>query len=291
MRTPREGIVTAPLRLAGRHAVRQVEAATALAQAPCRLVSCLLWRTAPDWSIPERTLDDLFLFLPVRGDLLASGSGGTAPLPAGSIAIVPPGAAHAMAYAGRHRTCTVLAVHAHVTTAAGMPWPFPADHLVARLPRHDLWTAELTRLASLCQDHPALAAAMGRSLIRQLLVEVVLAGHPIAMRTADLDPRLTAVVARLQGDPGAAPPVAELARSQGLGPLRLRQLFHAGLGCSPKTFVDRLRLARAAERLRAGDPVAAVARACGYGTVRQLQVRFKAAYGCTPSNWANRQGI
>ncbi|HAT10118.1 MAG TPA: hypothetical protein DCS97_05900, partial [Planctomycetes bacterium] len=75
---------------------------------------------------------------------------------------------------------------------------------------------------------------------------------------------------------------------------RLRQLCHAGLGCAPKRFIDGLRLARAAELLAGGAEVAVTAQRCGYGTVRQLQVRFKRAYGCAPSAWrttGSRSGI
>jgi AraC-like DNA-binding protein len=286
MRSPGDVSITAPVDLAGRHPVVQADAATALAQAPCSLVSCLLWRTAADWSIPARSLDDLFLFLPVSGSLVLDGPGGREALSVGRLAIVPPRVQHAVAYGGRQRAAEILALHAHVTTAWGVPWPFPADRLVADLPDHRAWVARLERLAGLVADHVGLGAALGRGLVRQLLVEAVLAGHPVATPAAGLDPRLATIVARVQADPGATPAITDLARSQGVGPLRLRQLFHAGLGCSPKAFIDRLRLARAAEQLRVGRPVLQVARACGYGSIRQLQVRFKAAYGCTPSAWS-----
>ena len=286
MRSSGEGNVTAPVNLSGRFPVMQATAAGALAQASYRFVSCVLWRTDPHWSIPSRRLADLFLFLPVSGDLVVRSASGSASLGVGSLAIIPTGVDHSVVYAGRCRASRVLAIHAYVTTAWGEPWPFPRDRLVVRLPDHRRWIDTLTRLAGLAQDHPDLAATLGRGQVRNLLVETVLAGHPVAAPSAGLDPRLAAIVARVRADPGAAPPITTLARSQGIGPLRLRQLCHAGLGCSPKVFIDRLRLVRAAELLRAGESVAGAARACGYGTIRQLQVRFKAAYGRPPSTWA-----
>jgi AraC-like DNA-binding protein len=289
MRTSSEENITAPIRGAQRSPLAQPAAACAVAQAPCRLVSCVLWRTATDWSIPRRRLGDLFLFLPVSGDLVVVGPAGSEPLPSGSLAIIPPGVDHAVAYAKTTRTARILALHAHVTTTWGEPWPFPSYPLVARMADHRRWSGVLTRLADVMADHPELGEALGRGYLRTLLAEAVLAGHPVASPPSRVDARIAAIIAALRADPGGAPSIASLARGQGLGTLRLRQLFQAGLGCSPKVFVDRLRLARAADLLHAGETVTAVAWACGYGTVRQLQVRFKAAYGCTPSSWADEE--
>lgn len=283
MRTPGEVSVTTPEDLSGRYPVRQASMATALAGASLSLVSCKRWRTDPTWSIPTRRLDDLFLFVPVHGCLVMSGPAGVESLAPGSIAIVPHGVEHAAAYASGQRACTVLAVHLHLTTTWGTPWTTAAERLVSRLPDAERWLDDLGRLAGIVQDDASLGAALAQPLLRHLLIETVLAGHPLQTPAANLDPRLAAIVATVQADPGAAPPISALARSQGIGPLRLRQLFHAGLGCSPKVFVDRLRLARAAALLRAGRPVAEVATACGYGTIRQLQARFKATHGTTPS--------
>ncbi|MCK6488172.1 MAG: AraC family transcriptional regulator [Planctomycetes bacterium] len=288
MRSPGEVSVTAPEDLSGRFRCLQAALATALAGAALSLVSCRRWRTDPAWSIPPRRLDDLFLFAPVRGALVMTGPAGPEPLAPGAIAIVPHGVAHAVAYAAGQRSCTVLAVHLHLTTAWGTPWATAADRLVSPLPDPGRWHADLARLAGIAQDDAALGAALGQTMLRHLLLDAVLAGHPLHPPASGLDPRLAAIIAALQADPGAAPPITALARSQGIGPLRLRQLFHAGLGCSPKAYVDRLRLARAQAQLRAGRPVGEVATACGYGTVRQLQVRFKAAFGITPS--ASRVG-
>lgn len=261
-----------------------------MAGAGLNLVSCRRWRTDPGWSIPTRRLDDLFLFAPIHGSLVISGPAGPEPLEPGSMAIVPHGLPHAAGYAPGQRTCTVLAAHLHLTTTWGTPWTTSTERLVSPLPEAGRWHAELTRLAGILQDDAALGAALGQPLLRLLLLESVLAGHPFRPPDCDLDPRIAAIVTAVQADPGAAPRIAELARGQGIGPLRLRQLFHAGLGCSPKTFVDRLRLARAASLLRSGRAVREVATACGYGTVRQLQVRFKASYGLTPSAWKSGQG-
>lgn len=291
MRTPGEVSVTTTDDLAGRFPVRQPALATALAGASLSLVSCRRWRTDPAWSIPRRRLDDVFLFAPLRGSLAISGPAGREALGPGAIAIVPHGVAHEVAYADGQRSCAVLAVHLLLTTAWGTPWATAADRLVSPLPDRQRWHADLERLAGIAQDDPALGAAFGQPLLRHLLLDLTLAGHPLRPPATGLDPRLAAIIADIQADPGSAPPIADLARSQGIGPLRLRQLFHAGLGCSPKAYIDRLRLARAASLLRAGRPVGEVATTCGYGTIRQLQVRFKAAHGTTPSAWKTSAGI
>lgn len=274
--------------LAGRHPVRQAELAGALAAAELRFVSCRLWRTAADWTIPERVLPDTFVFVPVAGAIRMHGPAGPEDLLPGSLALMPPGQAHAATHAPGCHGCTVLALHAHILTPWGTPWLGPAPRFVAALTEHRRWIADLQRLAGM---QGQLHSALGRLLVHRLLVEIVLAGHPVVPPARDLDPRLAAIVARVSADPGMAPSIAALAREQGIGPLRLRQLCHAGLGCSPKVFVDRLRLARAGALLQAGRPVGKVARACGFASLRQLQVRFKAAYGATPSAWAGRMAI
>lgn len=288
MRSSGEVSVTRTIDLVGRHPLRQVELAGALAAAELRFVSCRLWRTARDWTIPERTLSDTFVFVPVAGAIRMHGPAGPEELMPGSLALVPHGQSHAATHAPGCSGCTVLAVHAHVLTPWGTPWLGPAPRFVAPLAEHRRWIADLRRLAGM---QGQLSDAFGRLLVHRLLVELVLAGHPVAPPTRDLDPRLAAIVARVSADPGKAPPIADLAREQGIGPLRLRQLFHAGLGCAPKAFVDRLRLARAGALLQSGRPVGEVARACGFASLRQLQVRFKAAYGATPSAWAGRAAI
>ena len=288
MRSSGEVFVTSPESLAGRFPVQQAELATALAGADLRFISCLRWRTAPDWSIPARRLADTALFLPVMGDLQLDGPAGREALLPGDLAIIPHGVLSALGYAEGCRACTVLVLHLHLLTAWGTPWSHGGGRLVTRLGDHPRWVADLTRLAGLRQDHPVLGKAFGRLLAGRLLFEAALAGLQLPAPGRDLDPRLAAIVAQVQADPGAAPPITALARAAGIGPLRLRQLCRAGLGCSPKIFVDRLRLGRAAELLRAGVPVGEVARVCGFGTLRQLQVRFKAAFGVPPSAWASR---
>lgn len=286
MRSPGEVSVTATESLAGRFPVQQAELAAALAGADLRFISCLRWRTAPDWSIPARRVADTALFLPVTGALQLDGPVGREALRPGELAIIPHGVLSTLGYAEGCRACTVLVLHVHLLTAWGTPWPHAGGRLVTRLDDHPRWVADLTRLAGLAQDHPGLGKALARLLVGRLLTEAALAGHPLPAPGRDLDPRLATIVAQVQADPGAAPPITALARAAGIGPLRLRQLCHAGLGCSPKVFVDRLRLGRATELLRAGAPVGEVARVCGFGSLRQLQVRFKAAYGVPPSAWA-----
>jgi AraC-like DNA-binding protein len=290
MRSPREVSVTAIDSLSGRYPARQGDLALAVAGAGITLLSCRLWRTAPDWSIPLRQVDDDFIFMPMHGRLILNGEA----LDPGTVAVIPQGTRHSVTYAHGVRSCAVLALHALVRTPWGAPWLQPGDPLVAALPEAGRWHAEMLRLAAMQQDQPQLATRLGGEQVRRLLVELVLGGYPLRPPAGNLDPRLAAIAATVHADPGGAPPVAVLARRAGISPLRLRQLCHAGLGCAPKRFIDGLRLARAAELLAGGAEVAVTAQRCGYGTVRQLQVRFKRAYGCAPSAWrttGSRSGI
>ena len=271
---------------AGRHAVTAPALAAALAEADVRFISCRCWRVDATWSIPRRRPPDTFLFMPLRGAVDVVGPAGRERLAPGQIALIPHGVAHAMTHVARQRELAVVAVHAHVLTAWGAPWFGGCGRLVAKLPNAEYWHGELIRLTGLAQDHPTLGRALGRLLVANLLSELVLHGHPVEPPATHLDPRLARVVAAIQADPGTVPSVAALARELGVQPLRVRQLFQAGLGCAPKVYIDRLRLVRAGELLRAGNGVATVARQCGFASVRQFQARFKAAHGTTPSAWA-----
>jgi AraC-like DNA-binding protein/mannose-6-phosphate isomerase-like protein (cupin superfamily) len=271
---------------AGRHRVVAPDLAAALAAADYRFLSCRCWLVDATWSIPPRRVADTFLFLPLRGAVDVVSPAGRERLSAGQIALIPHGVRHAMTHVPRQRELAVIAIHAHVLTAWGTPWLGPPTRLIAPLTAAEQWATELARLAGLAHDHPALGQQMGRQLVARLLTELVLAGHPVTPPATQLDPRLARLVAALQAEPGRAANITALARSLDLQPLRVRQLFHAGLGCAPKTFIDRLRLRQAGELLRGGTTVAATAEQCGFASVRQFQARFKAAYGVTPTQWA-----
>ena len=80
--------------------------------------------------------------------------------------------------------------------------------------------------------------------------------------------------------------LASLSAIAGLSRFELVRRFRAQLGLTPHTFQTNLRIARARALLRAGQPPAAVAAACGFADQAHLTRTFKRAVGVTPARFA-----
>lgn len=245
-------------------------------------VSVRLWRVGRDWSIPPRTLDDDFLFLPLAGRIRFSAGGEAAELVPGRLGVAAAGAVHAAAHVGTNAELRVVAVHAHVRDAGGAPLLAGLRQAVVDLPDHAGWAGRL--LAG------AVVATPGGDLLglalRHLLAELAMLGLALRQPRERGDARLAPAFAAMHERPHERHAIPALARACGLGVVRFRVLFHASAGCAPKTYLDNLRLARARTLLGSSTaPVAAIAAACGFATTRHFLARFRAATGLTPTGW------
>ncbi len=80
-----------------------------------------------------------------------------------------------------------------------------------------------------------------------------------------------------------AQPLAALAARVGVGERHLRRLFAAQLGASPQQVAATRRVLFAKRLLSdTGLPIAAVAQAAGYASLRRFNAAFRAAYGMAP---------
>ncbi|WP_082885173.1 AraC family transcriptional regulator [Bradyrhizobium stylosanthis] len=122
--------------------------------------------------------------------------------------------------------------------------------------------ALVLRLASLTGDAP-----------RGLLA---LAGHP----------RLAPAMAALFNEPARAWSLPELARLCGMSRATLARQFQEKLGHSAADLLTDIRMARAANELRASSlSTGAVAEAVGYQSEAAFQRAFKSHMGMTPAQW------
>jgi AraC-like DNA-binding protein len=80
--------------------------------------------------------------------------------------------------------------------------------------------------------------------------------------------------------------LAELSAVAGLSRFELVRSFTAQVGLPPHAFQIDLRVRRARALLRAGEPPAAVAAACGLADQPHLTRTFKRAVGVTPGRYA-----
>lgn len=79
--------------------------------------------------------------------------------------------------------------------------------------------------------------------------------------------------------------VEQLAARAGQSPRTFHRRFSAAVGRTPAAFVERLRLDAARTRLEAGEPLKAVAMACGFGSLDRMGRAFKASFGLLPSTY------
>lgn len=92
------------------------------------------------------------------------------------------------------------------------------------------------------------------------------------------------VVAHLRSHLDDAVDVAQLARIGGLSPRQFERVFARVVGESPRAHVRRLRVERAARRLRAGgEPILALALEAGFESHAAFTRHFRQRYGQTPA--------
>jgi AraC-like DNA-binding protein len=80
--------------------------------------------------------------------------------------------------------------------------------------------------------------------------------------------------------------LAELSSFAGLSRYELIRRFREQTGLTPHAFQTNLRIAHARTMLRAGDPIAGVAAACGFADQSHLTRTFRRAVGVTPGRFS-----
>jgi len=108
----------------------------------------------------------------------------------------------------------------------------------------------------------------------------------------DYGRRIARAVALIAADPARAPGLEELAEAAAFSPFHFHRIYREITGETPAETLARERLSRAAALLvKGGEPVAAVARRCGYGSAAAFTRAFRAAYGIPPAAYRDGGGI
>ena len=84
--------------------------------------------------------------------------------------------------------------------------------------------------------------------------------------------------------------IERLCRHAGMSRSRLYVEFKEKIGCFPVELQQQLRLKRAAERIRNGEAITAVAYDLGFKSPSHFCRRFKAFYGCVATEYKERSG-
>lgn len=208
------------------------------------------------------------------GRRIASG-GGVWDAGPGEGFVIPPGVAHACSPlgAGGHDYLVLAVAPALLAPArrveAGPVWP--------RLWRDAVAAALLVRLVD--------ALAAGRETVFSHLAALAEALDLCAGPLPPLHPATAAAKALVDAAADVPVTLAELAREAGVGPFRLERLFRRELGVSPGEYVLSRRVALAAARIDAGQPLAEAALAAGFYDQSHLCRHFRRRMGVSPGRY------
>jgi len=90
---------------------------------------------------------------------------------------------------------------------------------------------------------------------------------------------------------GPVPSLAELARLCGISPRHLQRQFHALTGRTVADYIETTRMEQAKDLLGgSGQPVKAVAEACGFAHPNSFRRAFQRSTGMTPRAWRQASG-
>jgi AraC family transcriptional regulator len=102
--------------------------------------------------------------------------------------------------------------------------------------------------------------------------------------------RVARVLRRIDNDLAAPCDVSELAREARLSPYHFLRTFQAVTGVTPHQYLLRLRLQRAAVRLRnEPDKIVDIALECGFGDVSNFNRTFRTEFGVSPRTWRSQR--
>jgi transcriptional regulator GlxA family with amidase domain len=132
-------------------------------------------------------------------------------------------------------------------------------------------------------------AALSLQVAASFITTARSGGDPQMAQAADrldprLDPRVAAAMARIEAQLDSPETAAQIAKSFGLSPRRLEQLFQSALGLTPAAYALSLRL-QAARRMITDTrhPMADVAIRCGFSSASSLSRAFRRHYGQPPN--------
>ncbi len=99
------------------------------------------------------------------------------------------------------------------------------------------------------------------------------------------DPRIQAICATLQNDPGDASTLADWSTRLCLDEKTIQRLFHKGTGMTFGQWRQQARLLLALERIALGEKIIDIAVALGYESPSAFATMFKKQFGTTPSQF------
>lgn len=270
-----------------------------------------------EFSLRCAPLDSVVVHFVLKGEGVLDHDGGSLPLARGSVVVVPRNLAKQLRGVGPTRQVRDASSSCPLEDGLVRFDAFDADcdfilgcamlsaSVGNRLPLFE----QLGEPVVLGSDSPALAPLFGimfdelrrpgvgtrafvSALMKQVLVVLLRSDDPAT--SAQLLPlvngRLGRAVAAILSRPQDAHTVDSLAASAGMSRARFCHHFSAVHGCSPKAFVQSVRLSSAAKLLRGSSlPVKSVAATVGYASRSHFSRAFHARYGLDPSTFRQQK--
>ena len=167
-------------------------------------------------------------------------------------------------------------------------WPEPAPGILHLALDGDV--KDDVREALLQMDSCSRSAQPLRSALAMHALEEALLLCAAALPSAhQQDARVTAAMVYLVENLAQPLTLAEVAQAAGLSVSRLSHRFKDEVGITPGQFLERERLARAAQLLRfTTRPVAAIAEEVGFASPIHFSLRFKKAFTLSPREFRKR---
>jgi AraC-like DNA-binding protein len=154
---------------------------------------------------------------------------------------------------------------------------------------HGVVRAALDALPARAHEYQAWAVERSAALAQRLLLALLDGPSPLAVGPDD---RLVGAAMALMGsDLGRHWDVAAVAQELDVTREHLTRVFAARVGAPPARWLRGQRIAAAARRLRGGEPVAAIARACGFADAAHFAEVFRRGTGLTPLAFRRRGGL
>lgn len=238
-------------------------------------------RTAPHWSIDQRTIEDHLVYLVLENGVWGEFGGREWSLKPGGMLWLSPGVRHTFRVLDPSQSMELFNLRFQLSA----PWSAPEPFFVKgkawehRDAMEELWKEQ--RWGP--HPHPLRIKARLYLLLESLFREE--SQERSAFAPADLD-RLWDILGE---DPQLRMGVRELAESLDMKVGDFSRVFKEHFGLAPKIWVARERVNRVAESLEiSNDSIAEIAEAFAYPDVYSLGKQFKRFLGVSPGQYRRR---
>lgn len=257
------------------------------------MITATYWWEDASWEVEERELHDVMLLAPLKGGVAATVAGEQLIVDSDSFLLIPEGVPHALRTAPGEPELEQVALHLYLESTWRPPLLPLFQSPVQRFPTPaPVWHQRLVQVVS-GMNHKAFGQAYGALLIRELLVECLLAGVPLCPPNEEIEPRIAQALKTIHRDYPHDLTVRGLADQARLSTVQFRKLFQRHLHCSPKQYILKHRLKMATQLLRSSsETVQRIAYESGFNSEAYFHRCFRRVHGCTPIDYRagrNRQ--